>query len=380
MPAPTRTAGRSVVIRPYDDQRDFEATLRLRAASYPGWREAADADWHRSVYRWLGTAPDAELMHRWVLEVGGDVVGHLAAVPLRYRIGGKSVLAHTPTDYMVLPGHGFHAVALMRTFFQACPSYVACNVAGQVSTIERAFGSTVVGPLTQCVKVMDIGNYPRLPRPVPRPLARVAAAGLRLVDRAILSRPPKGVRVETIETFDGSFDTLLDAVAGAVPCTPEKGARFLNWRYGPGTPRTPLTLLAARDGRGKAPLAGYAVLRTTSQREGFILDLLTMPGRRDAARALLAAAARRFWRDGAFVARYRFTPSVAGPTTSDLRSMGYLVGGGSSGSTRGLPGTQPERQLELLVRLEDPAAQAEAVRLEHWAYNLGDGEASFWVH
>ena len=364
MPGTSGAAAPSATIRPYDDERDFEATLRLRAASYPGWKDAADAEWHGAVYRWLGTSPDADQMHRWVLEVRGAVVGHLAAVPLRYRIGGRSVVAHTPADYMVLPGHGFHAVALMRTFFQACPSYIACNVAGQVSTIERAFGSTVVGPLTQGVKVMDIANYPRLPRAVPRPAARLAATGLRILDRAMVSRGAKGLRVEQIATFDASFDTLFEAVAERVRCIPEKGAAFLRWRYGPGTPR-PVTVLAVRDG---GALVGYAVLRTTSQREGFVLDLLTMPGRPDVARALLAEAARRFWRDGAFVARYRFTESVAGPSIADLRSMGYRLGAGR------------ERQLELLAKLEDSAAQAEAAELEHWSYNLGDGEASFWVH
>ena len=47
---------------------------------------------------------------------------------------------------------------------------------------------------------------------------------------------------------------------------------------------------------------------------------------------------------------------------------------------RALPGIGPERQLELLVKLADPAADALAGDAGHWTYNQGDGEASFWVH
>ena len=47
---------------------------------------------------------------------------------------------------------------------------------------------------------------------------------------------------------------------------------------------------------------------------------------------------------------------------------------------RALPGIGPERQLELLVKLADPDANALAGEAGHWTYNQGDGEASFWVH
>ena len=116
--------------------------------------------------------------------------------------------------------------------------------------------------------------------------------------------------------------------------------------------------------------------RTTSSSDGFILDLTTEPGRRDVARALLAEAIRRFWRDRAFVVRYRSLPSVVSPTAADLGRLGFRFPGADRGV---LPGARPERQLELSIRLADPASQATAAAADHWSYNLGDGEASFWV-
>jgi hypothetical protein len=366
---------RTVVLRPYED-RDLTGTLELRPRVYPGWKDASDAAWHTAVYEWLGRNPVDAPMHRWVLDDGGAIVGHLAAVPLAYRIGGARVIAYTPTDYMALPGYGFHAVALMRTFFQTTESYVACNVAGEVSKIEGVFGSRPVAGLQQALKVLDIGRYPRLPSQLLRPLASVASLGIRAID-AIRVRPPRGAigvgEEDPATAFDAGFDRFFESAAATIPCMAEKDATFLRWRYGPGTPR-PVRLLTARQAGG--PVHGYAVIRTTASADGFILDLMAEPGRRDVGRALLVEAIRGFWRDRAFVVRYRFLPSAVSPTTPDLGRFGFRFPGASRGV---LPGARPERQLELSIKLADPASQASAAGAEHWSYNLGDGEASFWV-
>jgi len=343
---------------------------------YPGWRDAGDAAWHTAVYAWLGRNPVDAPTHRWVLDDGGSIVGHLAAVPLSYRIAGERVVAHTPTDYMALPGYGFHAVSLMRTFFATCPDYIACNVVGDVTKIEGLFGPSRIGRLSQAVKVLDVGRYPRLPRVVPRPFASVAASALRAMDAVRLGATRDDVEVrdeDPATAFDGAFDRLFEAASAVVPCLAEKTAAFLRWRYGPGTPR-PIRVLTVRATDGS--LQGYAVTRTTGSSEGFILDLTTQPGRRDVARALLADAVRRFWRDRAFVVRYRYLPSVVSPTMLDLERLAFRFPGGNRGV---LPGARPERQLELAIRLADPGRHAMAAEPERWSYNLGDGEASFWV-
>ena len=369
------SGARRVTLRPYE-AADAEGLIRLRPRLYPGWRAATDAEWHRAVYDWLARSPAGEPMHRWVLDDGGEIVGHLAAVPLPYTIGGERLVAHTPTDYMALPGYGFHAVALMRTFFRTCPSYLACNVVGEVSKIEGLFHPTRVARLVHGLKALDVAAYPRLPRRVPRVAAVVAGRALRAVDAVLLAAARGGIEVAEapIVSFDDRFDRLHERIAAAVPCSVEKSSAFLEWRYGAGTPREPMRLLTVYE---RQDLAGYAVVRTSSHDEGFILDLTTLPGRRDVGRALVAAAVRRFWADRAFVARYRFLPSVAAPAPRDLRRLGFAI---RAEGGRGLPGIAPERQLELLVKLEDPEADAIAGEAGHWTYNQGDGEASFWVH
>jgi hypothetical protein len=360
------------VVRPYED-RDLDGFLALRPLVYPGWREATDVAWHLRIYDWLARGPAAEHQRRWVIEDEGRIVGHLAAVPLPYRIGGRRLIAHTPTDYMALPGYGFHAGGLMRTFFRTTDSYVACNLVGEISRIERALGATPVAELRHAAKPLDLGSYPRRPRAVPALATAAAGRVLRLLDVARLAAAGGGPRVEIVHELDQSFDTLRDRVAAAVPCMLDKDAAFLTWRYGPGAPRQPFLTFAVRDGN---VLLGYAVTRTTIHREGFVLDLVTLPGRDDVARSLLGAAIHRFWEDRAFIVRYRFLPSPASARERDLRRLGFSI----RSASRPGGGLGHERFLELLERFADPEASAIAGQAENWAYNLGDGEASFWVH
>jgi hypothetical protein len=56
---------------------------------------------------------------------------------------------------------------------------------------------------------------------------------------------------------------------------PEKDAAFLRWRYGPGSPQFPVTVLAVKEGK---TLLGYAVLMMTSSgQDGYVLDITTLP-------------------------------------------------------------------------------------------------------
>jgi len=137
-----------------------------------------------------------------------------------------------------------------------------------------------------------------------------------------------GLRAEVLEGFDESFDELFENVAAAVPCVPEKDAAFLRWHYGPGSPQFPVTVLAVKEGE---TLLGYAVLMVTSTgQDGNVLDLTTLPDRRDTARALLRESVRSFRRAGVQIVRYRFLESPTSPRSSDLRQLGFFTARGGA--------------------------------------------------
>jgi hypothetical protein len=352
-----------ITVRPLDNAELERGADKLRTLIYPDHPEAHEVDWHSTVWRWLGTHPLADEMHRWVL-VGkeNEMVGHLAAVPLFYRVGGERVVAHTPADYQVLPGHGFHALSLMRRFFRTAENCVSVDQVPEAMAVETRLGAKEAGKLQYAAKILDVSELPRVPAAL-RPVLRAPSRGLRAIDEALGSVFGAGPRAEALDGFDASFDDLFESVAAAVPCVPEKDAAFLRWRYGPGSPQNPVTVLGVKDGE---TLLGYAVLRVTRGGDnGYLLDLTTRPGRGDVARSLLRDALRHFARAGVYIIRYRFLESPVSPRTKELWRLGFFP--------------REARRHTLLVKFANHGLHKTALDAANWSYSAGDGEMSFWV-
>ena len=348
------------------DNADLERGVdKLRTLIYPDHPEAYEVDWHARVWRWLGTHPLADEGHRWILATDrGEVVGHLAAVPQFYRIDGHRVVAHTPADYQVLPGHGFHALSLMRRFFRTAENCVSCDQVPEAVAVETRLGAKEAGKLHYAAKILEVSKIPRLPAPL-KPVMKVPSWGLRALDGVLGSIffLKEGPEAQVLDGFDASFDELFESVAAALPCVPEKNSAFLRWRYGPGSPQSPVTVLGVRDG---SALLGYAVLRVTVDgSNGYVLDLTTLPGRDDVARSLLRGAIRHFAQTGVYIIRYRFLESPTSPRAKDMWRLGFFPRQG--------------RRHTLLVKFADRGLHKAALDPTNWSYTTGDGEASFWV-
>src|SRR5215218_8008965 len=212
------------------------------------------------------------------------------------------------------------------------------------------------------------GDTVRPRAPIPGPLKAVLNRSLAAMD-GVLSRgygtdgQGKNLEVHEAEAFDEAFDEFFEKVATVMPCVPEKDAAFLKWRYGPGSPQYPARVLVVRGGRG---LLGYTVLKTLHTGEdGFVMDLTVLPGHREAARALLRESVRYFRKSGVHIIRYRYLPSPTSPDRDDLRRLGFF-------HRRG-------RRNWLLVRFADERLHALGMDATNWSYNVGDGEATFWI-
>jgi hypothetical protein len=402
------------VVRSLDDPSLEDGVAQLRIRSYPQFPETRDVEFYSSVYRWFESHPLGNEMYRWVAvadddQNGSQVVGHLAATPQYYRIGGERVVAYTPCDYMVHSQHGFQALSLMRTFFRTIENCVACDMVPAVITVESRLGAEVAGQLQYAAKLLNVSRLPVPPIPSPvrrllnlqqsvtargyasrpeaephnaeehvaplvRPRAPIPASvkellneGLRMVDEALSSGFGGDLRAEVLEGFDESFDELFEKIAAQVPCMPEKDSAFLRWRYGPGSPQTPVTILGVREGED---LLGYAVLGVTVEnlegfRDAYILDLVALPGHHDVTRVLLAEAVRFFRKAGVPLVRYRYLESPTSPKSGDLLRFGFFPRKG--------------RRNWLLVKFADSGRHEVARHITNWSYSIGDGEATFWV-
>jgi hypothetical protein len=395
-------------VRPVEGPEMEDEIGQLRILSYPDFPEVHEVGYYSNLYRWYRDHPLADELYRWVsVTEEGEVVGHLTAFPLYYRIDGRRVVAHTPGDYMVLPQHGFQAIMLMRSFFRQTENCVVCDMVPAVIGVETRLGAGVVGELRYEAKLMNVSRLPMPPvpaplrrllnlpqqfapargftdrpgaetheveehvappaprprAPIPRPMQALMNRGLGVVDEALGNNFGGDLEVEELDSFDDSFDDLFERVAAVVPCTAEKDAAFLRWRYGPGSPQAPVTVLGVRSG---GRLLGYAVLRTASHgQDGYIFDLTALPGRQDVVRALLRETVRSFRRMGVQIIRYRFVESPTSPRSTDLRRLGFF-------RRRG-------RSHKLLTKFTDKGLSQTTDDLANWSMSFGDGEAGFWL-
>jgi hypothetical protein len=395
-------------VRPMEGTELEDKVSQLRIVAYPAFPEVRETDYYASLYRWFENHPLSGELRRWVaVTEDGNVAGHLAAFPQYYRVNGERVVAHTPGDYMVLPDHGFQAIMLMRSFFRSTENCVVCDMVPAVIEVESRFGAKISGELQYAAKLMNVSRLPMPPvpagirkllnlpdqfapargftdrpgaetedveehaappaprprAPIPGPIKNLMNQGLQKLDETLAGRFGGNLEVEKIDAFDDSFDDLFERISAVVPCLPEKDAAFLRWRYGPGSPQDPVTALGVRNG---GRLLGYAVLRDASKgQDGYVLDLMALPGRRDVARALLRETARHFREVGVQIIRYRFVDSATAARSGDLARLGYIPRKG--------------RRNYLLVKFADAGKHEMALDLANWSYNLGDGEASFWL-
>lgn len=397
------------VIRQLGEDESHEEVSQLRVLSYPDFAEVRDTAFYDRMYRWYQRHPLAGQMLRWISETSdGQVVGHLAALPLYYRINGERVVAHTPGDYMVHPEHGFQALSLMRRFFKSVDNTFACDMVPAVISVETRLGAEVAGQMQYSAKLLNVSRLPipavpeRLrkalglppqfapargytdyqdngqnggepaeteplvrPRaPIPAPLKSALNTGLHTLDRLLLKGYGQNHEVERVDRFDESFDNFFEKVAAVVPCVQEKDSEFLNWRYGPDSPQHPVEVFAVRGSQG---LLGYAVVKVLDGGEdSYILDLMTLPGYTQVARTLVRESVRYFRERGAHIIRYRYLESPTTPHDADLKRLGFFTRGAN-------------RRNSILVRFDDPDKHALGVDLDNWSYNIGDGEATFWM-
>lgn len=349
-------------IRPFKAP-DLAGVDALRAEIYPQYPEARDAAFHHLAYRWMETHPlSGENMHRWVVADGDQIVGHLLGLPQYYRIGGERVMAHTPADYMVLPQYGFQALGIMRRFFRTAENCVACDLPKEPIIVETRLGARKVGRLEYTAKILDVAQLTRLPSFVPPQAARLLTRGLRGIDWALGTAFGGNHEVEVLEGFDDSFDALFEETVAAMPCTVEKDAAFLHWRYGPGAPLWPVRILGVKSG---GRLLGYSVLRAMKTGDGMLLDLTTLPGRQDVARSLVRESVHHLARMGSYIVRYRFIESPTSARKKDLMPLGFFF--------------RDERRHTLLAKFADQRLDRLAGNPANWSYTVGDGEAGFWI-
>jgi hypothetical protein len=279
---------------------DAAGIARLHAGIWPD--EFPDDKAYIAFWRWLFKEfPGSESSVLVGEDPGGEIVGHGALIPYRFRMHGRDCQAGFICQLMVkeefrrellfprletsllrdYPGKGIEFV------------YGLINLP-QVRKAHLAFGFRGLGELRVYARPYD-------PRALARSLVKnrllsaLLSPVLSIARRVLRSGGPRfrgGLEVREFARFDERFAELLEKAAGFYPVTTRRTPEILNWRFGR-SPGREYVMWAAEEG---STVCGYLVARRMSM-EGFdtlaVVDLLFPPDRREVGRGLLRALHRK---------------------------------------------------------------------------------------
>jgi len=306
----------------------------------------------------------------------GVVTGHIAGVPLRYRLAGADVLGGLAVNAFTHPDHRGRGIFIV----------LHAEVSKMTAAEDVLFLFGFANPNSEkgCLRHLnyrDLGRFPLWILPlrwgrlmdsqeaVPRLLRRFAgAAGAPF---AALWRTAKrpfgkgGVAVQRIADFGPAFDDLWTMAGKDYTNIAVRDAKFLNWRFVK-APTRRYEIFAARTG---GTLAGYLVGTVThfgGLKWAMIADMF-VPASADgkaAAAHLIAAYTKHAREAGADVAAclmFRHAPAAGA-----LRRNGYITA----------PRKLMPREFPILLQWNSPKEPPPGVfDARNWYLTMGDYDA-----
>ncbi len=307
----------------------------------------------------------------------GLVSGHIAALPQRYRLGGRSALGSVAVNAITHPDHRGKGVFIILTDL--------LNKRLASAGIEFSFGFANRNSEKACLRHLsyrELGRFPlwilpfRLPRILAareskrsgfwRITARLGQPGTRAWSAVLRPYLQHGIVVERLYEFSPEFDAFWESTRGAYGNIIVRDRAFLDWRFVRPPTRRYEILAARRDGR----LLGYLV-STNSTVQGLkwamIMDMFVADSRegRSAAAVLVREHVRCSRAAGADVAAglmFRHAPAAAG-----LRRNGFLV----------CPPSLLPREFPILLHWNMPGPEpAGFYDIKSWFITMADYDAA----
>ena len=252
----------------------FPATLQTRY----DWLYAGNP--HGRAVSWLA-----------VDRATGEAVGCTSVFPRKVVVEGRRRIGSIGGDCFILPQYRRRgiATALHR---ESAASMRERGVEFMYGPPEPAnlaallkAGSRIVGRFATWVRPLrgrDVVHALLRGRSFPM-LARVADAGLSVVDLFLRPRPKTPVVLEPMATFGPEFDAFFEESAASQPIVCVRDSAYLTWRYLTSPSRTQQAFAARSDGR----LMGFVALEVDGDR-AFLIDVFC-PAQAEAIDALLGA-------------------------------------------------------------------------------------------
>jgi len=216
----------------------------------------------------------------------GEIVGCMSLNPVLIITGKRGLVASWQQDSLVLGsmrGKGL-GKRLIHEANQACDLALAKGTSRSMYALRKAVGFHDVPNSNYLVRIEE-------PRPLKEKARKGVAEQVIALWSHLIHRPPirSDIEVKRIDVFDSSFDKLATLLAEEDILRIFKDRKYLDWRYFQCPERN---YIIFRAGGEKA--RGAIVINMTGDREGWIIDLISLSSDKQCIDALIAKAVDHF--------------------------------------------------------------------------------------
>ena len=260
--------------------------------------------------RWKMRSNPTAPRHQWVTEIDGRIAAMILRVLRRVRIKGRDYLARDDVDAAVDPdyqGQGLYRAILDYVFEEHRDAEFDLGFWYSTNPKTRRLGSvedgkTLANPIQVLQKPYNARAIVarrrekyggRLPVPLAVLRIKLATAPNRLGHPPYWRRAKRAWSITTLERFDDRIEEFFDEAAKPFDFVIVRGKDYMNWRYC--DPAAGSFTIRAAEQQGR--LLGYLVFKI-AEGEGYIADLLALPGRTDVVRSLIEDALHLFRQAG----------------------------------------------------------------------------------
>ncbi len=244
--------------------------------------------------------------HQWVAVIDGRIVAMMLRIVRRVRVKGRDHIVRDGVDAAIDSRYeGQRLMGAMLDHSLASPHGSEIDLTFSYTTnprMERRSLRLGFKPLTNPIQVLEKPCRPRaiaarrkerfggrLPAPLAALGIELKAAWNRLRYPPFWRAVKRVWSIETLERFDGRTDRFFDEAARPFDFLVVRHQEYMNWRYcDPGAAR-----FTVRIAEQEGSILGYLILKV-SEGEGYIADILALPGRADVVRSLIEDALHRF--------------------------------------------------------------------------------------
>jgi GNAT superfamily N-acetyltransferase len=212
---------------------DKDALLSFLRVAYPDEPSKSDPifwSWHFLE----NPNAAADNVPLWIVKNGSRVVGQMATIPVRLKVGEKEKRALWIIDFILAPeyrGRGL-GKGLMRIARETyCTTMIALGYNEQSEAVLLSHKWVSLGSINRYHALFFPGNASKeVSRLGPvRPLANMLYAPMRPNSDQLAPVGPGAIC--EVREFDSSFDQLWEEASAQWPCAVVRSARFLQWQF-----------------------------------------------------------------------------------------------------------------------------------------------------